>query len=233
MKLSRALGLEKTNVNNTGSQTFNAPGNYVPPYGKVVIKVGGRGASGNPTTYPYAGTNPPSYYTAYNPPGAPYYVDRYTSYVANASCPSPSGNLSYSYNGIPSPSYISYTSNYGDWPPSATGAWFGTACTGYDSSYGATFFTGIPATVNESYSVSPTPGNSYNVEVPGNAYYNTVPGNAGTPTNIQGVYFPGGAADSLAPVVSPTATSIAYETSGGASGINITTPTGGYVTMSY
>jgi hypothetical protein len=56
MKLSRGLGKEKTNVGVKTSTTFNAPGNYVAPYGKTVVRVGGRGASGaNPT---YASTNP-------------------------------------------------------------------------------------------------------------------------------------------------------------------------------
>ena len=42
-----SLRLRKT-LRASTSTTFNAPGNYLPPYGSTVIRVGGRGASGNP-----------------------------------------------------------------------------------------------------------------------------------------------------------------------------------------
>jgi hypothetical protein len=81
------------------------------------------------------------------------------------------------------------------------------------------------------------PGNDnytpyYNPTVPGNdnytPYYNpTVPGNSGAPANIAGVTFPGGAADSVAPTVPPTATTLSYSPSG----FSVTVPSGGYVNL--
>lgn len=41
---------EKTNVGVITSTTFNSSGTYTLPYGKTVIRIGGRGASGNPSS---------------------------------------------------------------------------------------------------------------------------------------------------------------------------------------
>ena len=41
---------EKTNVGVTTSTTFNSPGTYTLPYGKTVVRIGGRGTPGNPAT---------------------------------------------------------------------------------------------------------------------------------------------------------------------------------------
>lgn len=69
MKLASALLREKTNVGVKGATTFNAPGQYLPPYGKTTVRIGGRGASGNYSSggnyagegyagESYAGSNP-------------------------------------------------------------------------------------------------------------------------------------------------------------------------------
>jgi len=58
-KISLNLRKEPTDVAPTSNTTFNAPGNYLPRYGKTDILVGGRGAPGNATTGGnYATTNP-------------------------------------------------------------------------------------------------------------------------------------------------------------------------------
>ena len=60
---------EKTNVGVTTSTTFNSPGTYTLPYGKTVVRIGGRGASGNPATPGnFSYSNPgltTSYYTVH------------------------------------------------------------------------------------------------------------------------------------------------------------------------
>lgn len=236
MKLSKALLKEKTNVPVKATTTFNAPGTYIPPYGKTVVKIGGRGTSGNyssggnyagetyagevyagtnPTTYPYAGSYNTIYpFGGYNPP-----------------TPGNSIGVLYQYW---SP-YIIDTTNY---YPGAVFIY--NAYSVADDPPGYTHFV-----VYDTYYNPSTPGNVYYNTVPGYDYYNTVPGNAyyyvyyspyynpyypgsaGTPSNIGGVYFPAGPADSLAPVVALTTTAIVYSTSG----IPITVPSGGYITI--
>lgn len=46
MKLSGLIFREKTNVGKKQSITFNAPGNYLAPYGKTTVRIGGQGAAG-------------------------------------------------------------------------------------------------------------------------------------------------------------------------------------------
>lgn len=60
-------------------------------------------------------------------------------------------------------------------------------------------------------------------------YYNpTVPGSSGPTTNIGGVTFPGGTRNSTtAPSVTPTISTFKYQTSG----ISISVPSGGFVTL--
>lgn len=70
MKLSQSLRRERTNVALRAATTFNAPGTFIPQYGKLLFKVGGRGASGNASVPGnYAGTNPstPGTVANYNP----------------------------------------------------------------------------------------------------------------------------------------------------------------------
>jgi len=58
-KISLNLRKEPTDVAPTSNTTFNAPGNFLPRYGKTEFLVGGKGAPGNATTGGnYAGTNP-------------------------------------------------------------------------------------------------------------------------------------------------------------------------------
>ena len=297
MKLSKGLRREKTNVASTASATFNAPTVYVPPYGKTVVRIGGRGASGNSTTGGtcagtnpttggnYAGTNPttggnyagtnPSTggnYAGTNPatggnyagtnPGNPNWSEAICSWISPWTATpntTPSGtfkcNQPYSFSGV------SPTGNQVSWSGTVcqTTTWNATNGYTYHYGYSTGIHLGVPnadvidtsdwhyrgnysctgSNPGTAYYNPTVPGNAYynpvspgyayyNPTVPGNAYYNpTVPGNAGTPTNIGGVYFPAGAADSLAPVVSQTITVNQYSSSG----INITVPPGGYVTI--
>ena len=226
MKLASALFREKTNVGLKANTTFNAPGQYLPPYGKTTVRIGGRGASGNyssggnyageayagtnPTTYPYAGTNPTNYGT--NP--ATYAGTNPTTYGTNPA-----------------------TSQY--YPPTY---YYNTGYTDYFPGEGTNVPYSIyypPEEVMQPGGEVVTPGNAYSVAgtdyystSPGNAYYspyyNTYyPGSAGTPSNIGGVYFLAGNSDSLAPVVAATSTAL----SSSPTGIYVTVPAGGYINI--
>ena len=289
MKASKALKLEKTNVANKATVSFNSPGNYIAPYGKTVVRVSGRGASGNPTTggnyagESYVNTNPTtggnyageSYvstnpttggnyagesYVSTNPttggnyagesyvstnPATPgnttpgtcvltlyqYFSDYNTTAYAEFPGPcspfEPSGCEPYALGGNYCKIYSVYT-NPSSTNPSTPG----------NANYTPYYNPTVPGNDNYTPYYNPTvPGNAnytpyYNPTVPGNdnytPYYNpTIPGNSGTPANIAGVTFPGGAADSVAPTVSPTATTISYS----ASGFSVTVPSGGYINL--
>lgn len=96
-----------------------------------------------------------------------------------------------------------------------------------------------PTVPGNAYYNPPVPGNAYyNAPIPGNANYNPptpgntiygapVPGNAAPPVSVFGVMFPGGAAGQLAPLVPDTMVTIPYQTSG----VAVSTPPGGYVTI--
>jgi hypothetical protein len=61
MPLSTRLRYEKTLRANKNVTTFNSPGTYQVPYGRGLVKVGGRGGSGNaPTGGTVANYNPPT-----------------------------------------------------------------------------------------------------------------------------------------------------------------------------
>ncbi len=353
MKASKALKLEKTNVAVKATVSFNSPGNYLAPYGKTVVRVSGRGQSGNATTggnyggESYVSTNPNTggnyageSYVSTNPTtGGNYAGESYVStnpatggnyagesYVSTN--PSTGGNYageSYvSTNPTTGGNYAGETYYYTN--PATPGNTTPGTCVStlyqyftefttvaYDEFPGPCgplgtsscdpFFIGDTRRgdhckvydyyTNPSSSNPPTPGNDvytpyYNPTVPGNdnftpyynptipgnnnftpyynpvvpgtnnftpyynpvvpgtnnftpyynpvvpgtdnftPYYNpVVPGNAGPPANILGVTFPGGAADSVAPTVSPTATAIAYNISG----YSVTVPSGGYINL--
>jgi hypothetical protein len=210
MPLRKILLREKTNVTTTGSTTFNAPGTYVPPYGKTVVKIGGRGASGNPTTGGNYSSGGNAYYNPYSPGYDVYgptgvwqgqFIEFYTW----------GGDYGYSYNEgfgySPTPPYSYYGNAIG-------------GCSNVNYNY-------IYTTYGYLYSNSPSGGN-YAGTNPTN-YNPTVPGNIGSPSNIGGVNFPGGAIGSLAPTVAATSTVVSYESY--PTGLSITVPTGGYVTV--
>lgn len=199
MKISSLLLREKTNVGRKTSITFNAPGNYVAPYGKTTVRIGGRGERG----YAPSGGNvaspavPASAYGNgiffetyhYNSPQSPPFPPNTanSSYGANFAI----GSYSFTYNSTTHPS------------PQSTGS---NAPGGYlvDYLYSAVSFTPAqPATYNPYY-----------------------PGSHGSPRNIGGVIFPGGN-NSLAPVIAQTTTTLAYSPSG----LTVTVPTGGYITI--
>ena len=215
------LFLRKT-LRASSSTTFNSPGNYLPPYGSTVIQIGGRGASGNPSTGGnYAGTNPgsPGNYAGSNPPtvsGHNYGTYNWYSSVHYSYSPSPPGlgpnHFSQSSSGSNMPGPYSHHGADPD-PPYGYGQYFHGSI-----NYSQTGYNG---------SANYTPGNpNYNPYSPGHAYYNpTVPGNSGTPANIEGVSFPGGPAGSTAPTVPYTSTTLVYT----GSSISITVPSGGYV----
>lgn len=220
MKLGSALLREKTNVAVKTSTTFNAPGVYIAPYGKTKVRITGRGASGNANSggnyagEAYAGSNPGNY--AGTNPTTPALFGL-TEYAAQ------------NYSGGPSPwsSGPSFTYSGGD--PGTSNS---------SGTFPAGTFPGINVPVNYSYYFTYSV-NSYTPASPGNIYYNPgtdyyspyynpyYPGSAGTPSNIGGVTFPGGNIATLAPVVPTTTTNISYTPSG----LSITVPAGGYVTI--
>lgn len=289
MKLSRGLRREKTNVPVKTTTTFNAPGVYVPPYGKTVVKVGGRGASGNYTTGgtvagynpgspgytqpvpgsggnvayynppsggTYAGTNPTGYNwtealysydaTPFNFPTPSYLGPTYHEYMVNsqyttiASRPFPAYGLPHYYPGGTGSAYFtsntmyrSIQTSYATYAIPAPYSYNGSGTSAVFQYFqlavypgGAYYNPTYPGTANYNPYY---PAYSYYVPaVPGNAYYNpTYPGTGGGNNVIAGVYFQGGGADELAPLTAPTATELQYSEGG----INITVPTGGYVTI--
>jgi hypothetical protein len=289
MKAFKALKLEKTNVANKATVSFNSPGNYVAPYGKTVVRVSGRGASGNATTggnyagESYVSTNPTTggnyageSYVSTNPTtGGNYAGESYLytnpttggnyageSYLyTNPTTPGntvPGTCVSTLYQYFTANNYTTYdefpgpcsplgTSGCSPWPPGGdycivygyyTNPSSSNPPTPGNDVYTPYYNPTVPG--NDVYTpyYNPTvPGNDnytpyYNPTVPGNdnytPYYNpTVPGNSGAPANIAGVTFPGGAADSVAPTVPPTATTLSYSPSG----FSVTVPSGGYVNL--
>jgi len=280
-KISLNLRREPTDVDATVTTTFNAPGNYVPPYGKTTILVGGQGAPGTATSGgTYAGTNPASggnYAGTYSPSGGNYWYTNpatpgnyagtnatgyYWSQYVTINGYSAYGYTAYNtgYNTVnsdyPTINISGYFNSYGVARYDATGTKYVVGYANqlimYATNDSATYAVPASYSVGGNYTnyqqisvvpggayYNPTvPGNAvytpispgyayYNAPVPGNAYYNpTVPGNAGTPFSLGGVYFQGGAADGVAPTVSPTSSTLVYN---GQPGITVTVPSGGYI----
>lgn len=294
MTLSTRFRLDRTLRANRSSTTFNAPGTYPVPYGRGLIKVGGRGPSGNttvPSTVANYNSPTPGNIANYNPPVAGNVSGYNTASGGNVAYYNPRvpGNSTTTPGNLVPASYTPGNNNPGTYSPGNTNnpyyteAWVGYTqscpsgwtlsgydydefgkpiklCTLYEAGYNnpATFTPGntnpgtyTPAYYNPSYTTtnSPTPGNAnynpyypstanynpttpgtanYNPSTPGTANYNpTVPGNAAPPMVFGGVTFPGGAADQLAPVVSPTPSNLSYS----APGVSVTVPPGAYVTI--
>jgi hypothetical protein len=205
--MAKNLRREKTNA--SGKQaaiTFNTPGIYYPKYGKIKVTVGGRGATGNsPTGGNFAGY--------YNPGSGGNYA--YTN---------PTYKWGNSFTDYTDATYgvHDYSNNDHPWGPSIT----------QPSPYSYTANGAYPGYSVVNYNVDgTTPGNVvYNPYTPGNAVYNPyTPGNAGTPANILGVAFPGGAAGSLAPTVPDTSVKVPW--AGAGNGVSITVPAGGTVVI--
>lgn len=282
MKLSQALRKEATDVDTTTTTTFNAPGVYIPPYGKTVVTVGGQGAPGNaasggnaagtnpssggnyagtysPVGGNYAYTNPttPGNYAGTNPGG--FYVSSYyttTDFVYPGYTTNGTQNTVWSYNTVNISGYfnaygipyynipinyyvVSYASVYQQY------SYNNQIVNGVPSPYiqspnSTTNYASLSYVAGAAYYNPSTPGNAvynpvspgyayYNPTVPGNTNYNpTVPGTAGGDYVLGGVTLSGGAVGTSAPVVSPTPSQLVYN---GVSGITITVPTGGYVTV--
>jgi len=103
---SQTLFEEKTNVGVQATTTFNAPGNYLAPYGKTTVYISGKGSPGNYASGGnVAGSN--QYYNS--PTYAPAYNNGYTYYNPCSYNPA-SSNSPYSYY---NPS--SYTPAYQYW----------------------------------------------------------------------------------------------------------------------
>lgn len=217
--LSRWQRRERTIASNkVASQTLNSPGIYQPLYGKNTTTVGGRGMSGNPSS--------PGNVANYNA-AVPGNVAGYNPPVGGNQNP-PSGTAF----------YTTYAQGKGNFPPYYSTS-SGSApiplpapySTYFDSTNNSANYNGSYTTVDYGYSPGnynpSTPGSAYyNPALPGNANYNPpVVGNAGTPATILGVYFPGGVAGSVAPVVGDTIVNVPYVSSG----VPITVPSGGYV----
>jgi hypothetical protein len=111
----------------------------------------------------------------------------------------------------------------------------GNAYSNNDHPWGPSYSTPSPYVY---YANPGAPGSSYvnyfvSYYVPGNTYYNPVyynpyyPGTDGAMVGIGGVVFPGGPAGNPAPIVPSTLSNLKYQQSG----ISITVPSGGYVTI--
>lgn len=186
MSFAKNLSRLKTLPRAKGVTTFNAPGNYVPVYGRTTHKISGAGNPGTPGT---GG----EYQYSYEPEPA---IDPYVvvgaylvaSYYLSDGSPSPGGETSYFVENQPYPQapYTSFT-NYG---PGSQGQ-------RVDVSYTyISYYSGREA-------------------IPGHDVYGPYyPGAAGTPSVVMGVPFPGGASGTPAPSVPETYVNIQY-TSGG------------------
>lgn len=184
--------------------TMNAPGVYIPRYGKMKVFISGRGESGNnsqPGNIAYYNPNSGGnvYYNSDRMYGSSYTVFTHVG-----------GTKAYSYNDHP-------------WGPSSSKP------SGY--SYNANPST-HPGYSVVNFNISGyNPGNrGYNPEVPGNAVYNPRrPAAAGSPTNILGVVFPGGGVGALAQTISDTRVDVPY--AGATVGVTITVPPGGSIVI--
>lgn len=187
MKMSGLILREKTNVGKKQSITFNSPGNYVAPYGKTTVRIGGQGAAGTPPS----GGNlaspaiPTSVYgastiigtTRFTTPATPPLPPNTPNdfYAPNQTTTSNFGGY---YVAVNQPAYVA-NGNFGPNGYSLEIVW-----------YSIVYYYGQPA--------------NYNPYVPGNTAPNT---------NIGGVYFPGGVEGGAA-IVPQTPTTIAYSPSG-------------------
>lgn len=210
MAIGKNLFKEKTNVGVRTNTAFNAPGNYLAPYGKTTVSVGGRGAtgsSGNPGNPSVPGNIVPGNYVPGNPTT---YVNWYFSYF-RLRFQQPSNNTMGPTAPGPAPRSLNGFCGY-----------FGAS---YSQNSVYTTYYNVGAYANPAFSNPITPGN------PG------TPGATGVAANISGVAFPGGAggaggnagspgsAGSTAPLVSPATTTIEYTSAG----FTVTVPSGGYV----
>ena len=208
MAIGKNLFKEKTNVGVITNTAFNAPGNYLAPYGKTTVSVGGRGATGaagNPGNPNTPGNFVPGNYVPGNP----------TTYVSVTTTWFRLRFIQPSFN-----SFIGSPNN-----PRST--------SGFDGYFGASYTQNIVYATFYNVGAFTNPGSS-NPNTPGNA---GTQGATGTAANIGGVAFPGGtggaggnagspgSAGSTAPLVSPTTTTIEYTSAG----FTVTVPSGGYV----
>lgn len=207
VKAFTKLRLEKTNVGVKSNTTFNAPGTYVAPYGKTIIRVGGRGAPGNSGTSGnpsnpgspgnYTGTNPPQY--AYTQPGSPQFVPgteypggtKYETRWAFWPGGAPWGETSRfnSFSGFTSVYFNGYFQYGGPYFPGGDqGEFYTVQYTQYGPAYRPSFSFFQPP-----YDVF-NPGNpNFNPPTAGNPGNPGSAGNAGSNFSLGGVTLPGGA----------------------------------------
>ena len=129
-----------------------------------------------------------------------------------SNAPQPTGNYNAPSGGNPSGTYNS---------PQPTGSYNAPQPTG---SYNAPSGGNPSGTYN-----APQPTGNYNAPQPTGTYNVSQPGNPGQPTNVLGVYFPGGNAGSLAPYVSETVTN--YWDYPDNATYPVTVPTGGQIVV--
>ena len=228
MKVSGLLRREKTNVVVKETVTFNAPGTYYPPYGKTNFRLQGRSTPGNPTTYNPTvpgNTVPGNYASGGNQVTVPgYFVTtgfyfQYVYQIYTSWSGYPFGFIAYYYFST-SPYFAYGLFGYNVWGDGAS--WY---YTDYWTGGGYSQQVANGYSVPTFYYTNPTyynPTNS-NPTIPGN----TIPGNQGTSYTVLGVPLPGGGSDSSAPVVGPILVGVDYTTSG----ISISVPPGGYVSI--
>ena len=228
MKVSGLLRRERTNAIVKETVTFNAPGTYYPPYGKSNFRLQGRSTPGNSTTYNptipgnfVAGNYASGGNQGYVPASfvIQYFYFQYVYQIYMQWNGFPFGFVAYYY-------FSTFTENgygvfgYNIWGDGNEWSyyvyWTGGAYTeqvaaGY---FQPAYYYTNPTYYNPAYTNPTTPGN-------------TIPGNQGTSYTVLGVPLPGGGSDSSAPVIGPTPISVDYVTSG----ISISVPPGGYVSI--
>jgi len=179
---SQTLFEEKTNVGVQATTTFNAPGNYLAPYGKTTVYISGKGSPGNYASGGnVAGSN--QYYNS--PTYAPAYNNSYVAY--NPAVYTPAYNNSYSYynSGYYSPAV--YTPAQPASP--ATSAYYVDQYTtywcGYTAHNGGTNYSSAPAACSGYYAsyyntdmFTPSPGNNIYV-----VNYTTITVSGGSPAS--------------------------------------------------
>ena len=139
------------------------------------------------------------------------------NYTGNTANYNP-GNVA-TYSGNTLAVYSGNTANYNSGNPAS---YLGNTLANYNPGNPDTYNPRNPATYSGNNAATYNAGNV--------AFYNSpIAGNPGTPTNVLGVYFPGGASDTPAPYV--PSTQVSYYDYPDGSSYPVTVPTGGQIVV--
>jgi hypothetical protein len=237
-----SFGLQKTwRASGTGTQTFNAAGNYSIPYGRYQITVTGRGGTGtaaipgNPNYNPYVPGN--AYYNPYVPGNANYNPTVPGNANYNPVVP---GNANYNPT-VPGNAYYNpgtYVSKFNYYAPGNVAGYnpsSGGNVSGYNPSSGGNVAGYNPSSGGNFAGNNPGSGGNYAGTNPGsggnyagnNPTTPAVPGNAST---ALGVTMPGSNSGGTPAPVTP-ATLVSYYSYPDNATYPVSVPSGGYVTI--